>query len=162
MKPLTPETAEEFALEVFKNKMKAGVEKRFIIQHTKGVLKTSLALAKSKKVDLESLKIACWLHDIGRTVSIENHAEISINLAEEKFGKLNKTITDCIKNHGSSKNPETQEGRIIQLADKLSIMNDFKLFKIIFSKEKYKEKSIEMIEYVSKDLIEVLKRYTWS
>lgn len=158
---LTEESAKKFALRIY-GKMKAGVEKRFIVQHTKGIVKTSVNLAKGKKVDLESLKIACWLHDIGRTVDVEGHAEISINLAEEKFGNLNQIMLDCILNHGSSKNPETREGKIMQLADKLSIMNDFKLFKIIFAKEKYKDKSISMVNMVSKDLIEVLKRYNWS
>jgi len=157
---LTEESARQFAENLFKSKMK-GLEKRFIIQHTKGVIKTALNLAKGKKVDLESIKIAGWLHDVGRAVNIENHAEISVKLAEENFGALNDVVKDCILNHGSSKNPQTKEGKIIQLADKLSIMNDFKLFKIVFAKEKYKEKSIEMVKMVSDDLIEVLKRYNW-
>jgi HD superfamily phosphohydrolase YqeK len=156
---LTEQSAELFAKELF-SKMK-GVEKRFITQHTKGIVKTSVNLAKGKKVDLNSLKTAGWLHDIGRTVSIENHAQISVKLAEERFGPLNKVVKDCILNHGSSKDPETAEGKIIQLADKLSIMNDFRLFKIIFAKEKYKEKSLEMVKMVADDLLEVLKRYKW-
>jgi len=157
---LTEQSAKQFANEIYR-KMKGGVEKRFLIQHTKGVVKTSVNLAKGKQVDLEALKIAGWLHDIGRSVNIEGHAELSVKLAEEKFGELNPIVKDCILHHGSTKDPETKEGKIIQLADKLSIMNDFKLFKIIFAKEKYKEKSIDMIGYVSRDLLEVLKRYNW-
>ena len=157
---LTGESAKKFALETFK-KMKSGVEKRFLIQHSKSIVKTSMNLAKGRKIDIESLKIACWLHDIGRTVQIEGHANISLKLAKEKFGELNPIIEDCIVNHSSSKNPGTKEGKIMQLADKLSIMNDFKLFKIIFAKEKYKEKGLEMVGYVGRDLLEVLKRYNW-
>jgi len=159
-KKLTEKSARQFAEGLFKSKMK-GLEKRFIIQHTKGIIKTALNLAKGKKVDLESIKIAGWLHDTGRAVNIENHAEVSIKLSEENFGELNPIVKDCILNHGSSKNPQTKEGKIIQLADKLSIMNDFKLFKIVFAKEKYKEKSIDMVKMVSNDLVEVLKKYNW-
>jgi HD superfamily phosphodiesterase len=162
---LTTESAEKFFKDSIKG-MNSGFEKKFLIQHTKDVLKTSLNLAKIKKnknLDINSLKIACWLHDIGRTIKIEGHAEISLRLTEENFSKdsINNVIKDCVLNHSSSKFPETEEGKIMQLADKLSILNDFKLFKLIFSKEKYKEESIKMVEYVSKDLIEVLKRYNW-
>jgi len=156
---LTEESAKNFALEIFKTKIKPSLERKFIIQHSKGIIKTALNLAKGKNLDLESIKLAGWLHDIGRSESIEGHAAISLRLAEEKFGTINPIITDCILNHGSSKNPQTKEGKIIQLADKLSIMNDFKLFKLLFSKSEYKDRSLEMFGYVTKDLLEVLKKY---
>jgi len=38
-------------------------------------------------------------------------------------------------------------------------MNDFKLFKLLFSKSEYKDRSLEMFGYVTKDLLEVLKKY---
>ncbi len=160
MVSLTKASARKFALEEFA-KMKPSVEKKFLVQHTKGVVKTALKLAKNKKVDKKSLEIACWLHDVARSIQSENHAQIGVKMVKEKFGKINSIIEDCISNHGSSKDPQTEEGKIIQVADKLSIMNDFKLFEIVFAKEKYKGESLKMIDYVSKDLIEVLKRYKW-
>jgi len=157
---LTKESAKKFVFEEFA-KMKPNVEKKFLVQHTRGVVKTASKLAKSKKVDKNSLEIACWLHDVARSIQSENHALLGVKMVKEKFGKINYIIEDCIVNHGSSKDPKTEEGKIIQLADKLSIMNDFKLFEIIFAKDKYKGESLKMLDYVYKDLIEVLKRYKW-
>jgi len=152
--------AEKFAKKIFKTKLH-GLERDFIIIHSKGVFDTSLKLAKNKMIDKEALKIAAWLHDIGRTVDIAKHAEISLEISEKKFGKLNDKIRDCILNHGSSKKPKTSEGKIFQLADKLSIVNDYKLFELLFSNPKYKKKSTLFIEMVSKDLSKVLRRYKW-
>lgn len=160
MVALTKESAKKFVFEEFA-KMKPSVEKKFLVQHTKGVVKTALKLAKNKKVDKKSLEIACWLHDVARSIQSENHAQLGVKMVKDKFGKINSIIEDCIVNHGSSKDPQTEEGKIIQVADKLSIMNDFKLFEIIFAKEKYQDESFKMLDYVYKDLIEVLKRYKW-
>jgi putative nucleotidyltransferase with HDIG domain len=160
MKTLTPKTAEEFAKKIFNEKM-YGLEKDFITRHSKGVLKTCVKLSKGKKVDVGKLKVASWLHDIGRAISIKNHAKISVEIAEKEFGGLDEIIKDCILNHGNSGNPETKEGKIIQFADKLSILNDYELIKMIFSKEKYKEKSIGFIKMVCDDFLDILERYKW-
>lgn len=141
--------------------MPEGVEKRFLINHSEGVLETSLKLAKHKEVDVEKIKIASWLHDIGRTVQIKNHAEESVKLAEGEFGSLDEIIKDCILNHGNSKNPKTEEGKIIQFADKLSILNDYEIMEMIFSKRKYYNESIYLLKKVCGDFTEMLERYDW-
>lgn len=160
MKNLTSKTAEEFAKNLYENKMQ-GLEKRFILMHSQGVMETCLKLAKDKRVDLEKLKIASWLHDIGRTEQDEGHAEKSVEIAEKEFGTFDETVKDCILNHGNSKNPKTEEGKIIQFADKLSILNDFEIIKMAFEKPKYKDKSIVFLNMVCEDFIEMLKRYDW-
>jgi len=164
METLNSETAKKFAFESFKSAKIPSIEKKFLKMHSLGVVKTSLKLAKlskNKNLDLKSLEIAGLLHDVGRTIQIEHHADLSIKLSEEKFGKLNPIVFDCIKNHGNSKSPETQEGRIMQLADKLSIANDFNLYKLLFKKEKYKPESLDMFKMVFDHLIEILKRYNF-
>ena len=155
---ITPNSAEIFAKSLFKG-IKNNVERKFVLLHSEGVAKTALRLSEGKKVDKNALIIGSWLHDIGRTESIKGHAGISLRMAEEKFGKLPLKIKDCIINHGNSGKPLTEEGKIIQLADKLSIAQDYRLFKLLFSKEKYKKKSLEMYGYVFRDLLEILKRY---
>lgn len=155
---LTSKSAEAFAKTQF-SRMQGDVEKKFHFLHSAGVVKTSLQLAEGKKVDKNALIIAGWLHDIGRRKSVKGHAEISLEIAEEHFGKLPEKIKDCILNHGNSGKPKTIEGKMIQLADKLSIVQDPQMFKLLFSKEKYRKKSLDMYEYVFKDLLETLKRY---
>lgn len=155
---LTAKNAEKFAKSCFKH-FKGNVERKFHSFHSEGVVKTALRLAEGKKADKNTIIIAGWLHDIGRRVSISGHAEISLKLAEEKFGKLPEKIKDCILNHGTSGKPKSKEAKIIQLADKLSIVEDYRIFKLLFSKEKYKKKSLDMYGYVFRDLLETLKRY---
>jgi putative nucleotidyltransferase with HDIG domain len=160
MQPLTPLTAEEFAKKLYEEKMH-GLEKRFIIRHSQQVMETCLKLAESKNVDLEKLKIASWLHDIGRTEQDKGHAEKSVEIAEKEFGFLDETIKDCILNHGNSKSPQTEEGKIIQFADKLSILNDYEIIKMAFEKPEYKERSVGFLKMVCDDFLEMLERYEW-
>jgi HD superfamily phosphohydrolase YqeK len=98
---------------------------------------------------------------VGQVISKEGHAKISLELAEKKFGKLSGGLIDCIANHGSSKNPKTEEGKIIQLADKLSILQNTKGISFLFSKKKYYKHSLEFLEKVSCDLTKVLKTFKW-
>ncbi len=160
MQSLTSENAESFAKRLFEEKMH-GLEKRFIIKHSQGVFETSVKLAEGKKVDLEKLKIACWLHDIGRTIAIEDHAKLSVEVAEKEFGSLDETIKDGILNHGNSKKPQTEEGKIIQFADKISILNDYEIIKMAFEKPEYKERSIDFMKKVCGDFLKMLERYEW-
>ena len=60
MVSLTKESAKKFALEEFA-KMKPSVEKKFLVQHTKGVVKTALKLAKNKKVDKKTLHFKLFI-----------------------------------------------------------------------------------------------------
>lgn len=113
--------AEKFAKKVFGTKFK-GIDLKLNLLHSKSVLKCCIALSKGKNADTASLKIAAWLHDIGRVESQEAHAIKSVEIAEKEFGNLSPIIRDCILNHGYSEKPETTEGRIIQLADKMSVM----------------------------------------
>ena len=76
-------------------------------KHCKEIERISLRLAKHKKADKKILKIASWLHDIGRTVSVKGHAKISVELAEKQFGKLDNRLKDSILNHGDDNNPKT-------------------------------------------------------
>lgn len=113
--------AEIFARNVFGSKYK-GADLKGNILHCKSVLKCCLVLSKGRDADTASLKTAAWLHDIGRVESKDAHAAKSVEIAEKEFGNLGTTIKDCIFNHGSSEKPETAEGRIFQLADKMSVM----------------------------------------
>lgn len=116
---LNLKNTEEFAKKIFSDKLR-GSDLDWTLMHCELVLKTCILLSENKDVDIESLKIASWLHDIGRTEISKGHAEKSLEIAEKEFGELNPIIKDCLLNHGSSENPETKEGKIFQLAVMLS------------------------------------------
>ena len=100
--------------------------------HTERVLKLCIRIGKKEKADLEILKIATVLHDIGRKFEDESkgkicHAQKSSELAEKILKKYNfpsskiEKISHCIKAHRfrNSIIPQTLEAKILFDADKL-------------------------------------------
>jgi uncharacterized protein len=101
-------------------------------EHTERVYNLCLKLGKKSRVDLEVLKLAAILHDIGREDQDKSkgkicHAERGAFLARpilEKYDlaedKINK-IVHCIETHRfrNNKIPQTKEAKILFDADKL-------------------------------------------
>ncbi len=118
---LTKTKAKELAKKYFFNSEMANG--KLLYSHSKAVSSTARILARDKGLDLNFLEMIAWVHDLGYYVNKENHAEESIKLLKKEGFFVDEKMKDCILNHGSNKNPKTEEGKIIQLADKLSIMN---------------------------------------
>ena len=112
---ITPTNAEGFCRKVL-------AKQQYLVLHSQLLWHCCQLLAEGKKVDLEAMQVAAWLHDTGRAYVTDGHAEKSVELAEEQFGTLNPVVKDCIANHGADNNPTTEEGRIFQLADKISLL----------------------------------------
>jgi uncharacterized protein len=100
--------------------------------HTDRVLKLCIHIGKKEKADLEILKIAAVLHDIGRKFEDESkgkicHAEKGADLARKILKKYNvstskiEKIVHCIKAHRfrNSITPQTLEAKVLFDADKL-------------------------------------------
>jgi len=115
-------------------------------KHTERVYKLCLNLGKKLNADLNILKIAALLHDIGRIqekrdIKKRNHAEISAELAKNFLepNRYNLTqneidkITHCIQAHSYSNElvPETLEAKILSDADKLDALGAIVLYRTI-------------------------------
>lgn len=100
--------------------------------HVERVYNLALKIGKKEKADLEILKLAVILHDIGRKRQDEvngkiDHAEIGAKLAREileKYNLENKKIgriIHCIETNRfrGDKKPESKEAKILFDADKL-------------------------------------------
>jgi len=105
------------------------------ISHVKRVYKVAIHIGKQEGGDLESIKFAAILHDIGRPIEDitgEDHAYISANIARRLLTlwkvsqKTIDTVYDAILNHRFSKGrtPQTLEGKIISDADKIDDFYD--------------------------------------
>lgn len=153
---LTIKIAEEFAKEKFLEFKDQG-EIDFEIWHAKTIIKIALILAENKNVDKDILKIAAWLHDIGKIIEIKDHAKHSLEIIEKNF-VINEKLKDCILNHGSDDTPKTEEGKIIKQADKLCILNP-ELVNILikYNFKKIKEEDIEFVKKMTNKSIEFLK-----
>ena len=121
MADLTPENAENFARKIFEND-KVRKEGEWHIFHSKAVEETALFLAKRRDVDKSILKEASWLIDVGRTIGGDiGHPLRSLELAKGEF-ELPDKLKDCIINHEISGNHMCDEAKIIQIADKVSVL----------------------------------------
>lgn len=158
---LTPETAKKIAEDAF-NKMQNKEDAEFFIKHSEAVGRCALLIAKNRKVEKKILMIAGWVHDIGYLVSKENHAQHSLEMLEKEF-EINNTLKDCILNHGSTGKPETEEGRIIQVADKACMINlDIVKMLVEYSLKKNefdKDKDFGFIKKMLKQGIDFLREF---
>lgn len=127
--------------------------------HVESMLNHVSKITKSiPDVNLDVLEIACWWHDVGRSVNNENHEKISANMAKkelEKIGydtKFSQKVYDAIVNHAMNANPKTIEGKILKDADKLDYMPLWRWKAAIDNKE------IEGIEASIKNLPKIRTR----
>lgn len=118
---LTTELAKQLAKKYFiESKIKDG---KLFYSHTEGVVEAVKLLAKRENLELEQIESYAWVHDIGYFLSQENHAEKSLELLEKEKIEIDSILKDCVLNHGNNKEPKTKYGELMQIADKISIMN---------------------------------------
>jgi len=106
------------------------------MEHVKRVYNLCLKFAKNKEVDLEVLKAAAFLHDIGGMKELDDptgqtdHAIVSTEMAEPILRNLDfsedkiKHIKECIISHRykTDNRPKTEEAKILFDADKLDAL----------------------------------------
>lgn len=101
-------------------------------EHTKRVFKLALHIGRKEKADLEIVRIAAMLHDIGRKKQDEKvgeicHAELGGKMTRKILKKYDfksefvEAVTHCIESHRfRGKNiPKTKEAKVLYDADKL-------------------------------------------
>jgi uncharacterized protein len=120
-------------------KLKPKIEKYFRCTshdffHTQRVYNLVIKIAEKEKADLEIVKAAALLHDIGRDKEEKDqtlcHAEESAKMAPEILRSINfpenkiDAVLHCIKVHRYSKGLEskTKEAEILQDADRLDAL----------------------------------------
>lgn len=100
--------------------------------HVERVYNLALMIAKKEKADINVIKLAAYLHDVGRREEMHSkgkicHAEKAVELAEKTLAKYNldkkikENILHCILSHRYRNNykPITIEAKILFDADKL-------------------------------------------
>jgi len=96
--------------------------------HVMRVYDLCVKIGKEEGADLEVLKIAALLHDIGISKGRENHEKIGAEIAKEILRGYDRekkeNIIHCIEAHRFSKGlkPETLEAKILQDADRLDAL----------------------------------------
>jgi ribonuclease Y len=90
-----------------------------MIEHTLEVTKIGMAIATEIGADVETVKLGCLLHDIGKVLDGEG-THIQLGVAFLSKFKLRKEVMDCIEEHHEDKPFSSIESAIVHLADHIS------------------------------------------
>jgi ribonucrease Y len=91
-----------------------------LIAHVLEETKIGIKLAHEMKVDVNTVRLGCLLHDVGK-VSYEvegSHVELGIKIAK-RFG-FSKAVVDCIAQHHEDEPFSGPEQMIVYIADAIS------------------------------------------
>ena len=97
--------------------------------HCQAVINSCLGMVQNTDFNVDVFIIAGWIHDMGKTISVENHHKFAEPLLDKFFEMnpiykyLKPEIMDCIINHRTSGKPETIYGQVFKVADKIALRN---------------------------------------
>jgi ribonuclease Y len=91
-----------------------------MIEHTLEETRIGTAIAQELKVDVETVKLGCLFHDIGKIVNDEEgtHVQLGADLLK-KFG-ISEKVINCVAEHHEDKPFTSIESAIVALADHIS------------------------------------------
>ena len=91
-----------------------------LIAHTLEETKIGAALAKEVGANVETVKLGCLLHDIGKVVEGEegSHVEIGVNLLKKY--NIPQVIIDCVEQHHEDVHFTSKESILVYIADAIS------------------------------------------
>jgi HD superfamily phosphodiesterase len=160
MKILNLSEAKQVALNIANN-IEPIDHRDFFLVHSEKVGKVAKMIAQKIGIDDNIFEIAGWVHDIGYSKDLENHADYAIPILQELGYEVNETLKDCILNHGNGKNPQTLEGKIFQLADKFSIF-DSDVIEVILKHGTFplKADDVNFLKMMSEKAFKLLENYT--
>jgi len=91
-----------------------------LIEHTLEETRIGVAIAHELKADVETVKLGCLLHDIGKVVSDEEGTHIQLGVDLLKKYNISQKIIDCVAEHHEDKPFSSIESAIVGLSDHVS------------------------------------------
>lgn len=155
MKKLTPKLARKITEKYFK-KYQDKEEREFARIHTMAVVEIAVILANKFSADTSVVEISAWLHDIGSTIERVDHARHGLELLEKEKFEIDPLIKDCILNHGTDGKPESKEAKILQMADKLSILS-IPVLNLLFQQKSITSYDIEFVNKMTTGAVTYLE-----
>jgi ribonucrease Y len=91
-----------------------------MIAHTLEETKIGIALAQETKADVNTVRLGCLLHDIGKVIMDKegSHVELGVELLK-KYGMPQK-VTDCVAQHHEDTPFTSVESMLVYISDAMS------------------------------------------
>lgn len=91
-----------------------------MILHTLEETKIGVALAQELKVDINTVKLGCLLHDIGKVITDKEGTHVQLGIDLLKKYKLPQKVIDCVASHHEDVSFSSIEAVIVYIADAVS------------------------------------------
>lgn len=132
-------------------------------EHVKRVLYIATELAEKYETDIETLRLACIVHDVERSTDLKNHAQKAAEMIQEYMmskgyteQKIEKVKDAVLYHHANPDKIKSIEGKILFDADKLDAVGVVGLARCL-QEAGYKGQSIEeAIAYLQRDAKEFI------
>lgn len=159
MNQLTITAAKSLALSIFKD-LTPDFHRNFQQVHSHKVGRIAKMIGHKLNIESDIFEIAGWTHDIGYCKDHEEHAQHSVRILQEHGFEVDLTLSDCILNHGNNKTPETLEGRIFQLSDKLSVF-DADLIEVMLRNSDFPQgtEAIDFLKSMSEKSFKIFEKF---
>lgn len=126
-----------------------------MIAHTLEETKVGIALAHELKADVETVRLGCLLHDIGKVITEEEGSHVDLGVKLLKKYAIPETVIDCVAQHHEDVQFSSPEAMIVYIADAISGARPGARY------ENYDEyvKRLEGLEKIAKDFKGVSDAY---
>jgi len=91
-----------------------------MILHTLEETKIGVALAHELKADINTVKLGCLLHDIGKVITDKEGSHVQLGVDLLKKYKLPQKVIDCVASHHEDIPFSSVEAIIVYIADAIS------------------------------------------
>lgn len=91
-----------------------------LISHTLEETKIGIKLASELKLDVNTVKLGCLLHDIGKVSDEEEGSHIELGVKIAKRFNLPQAVVDCIAQHHEDEPFSGPEQMVVYIADAIS------------------------------------------
>jgi len=91
-----------------------------MIAHTLEETKIGVALAQELKANVDTVRLGCLLHDIGKVVSDEEGSHVELGVRLLKKYRIPQAVIDCVEQHHEDKAFTSAEAVIVYIADAIS------------------------------------------
>lgn len=91
-----------------------------MIAHTLEETKLGLALARELKADVNTVRLGCLLHDIGKIITEEEGSHIELGVKLLKRNNMPQAVVDCVSEHHQDRPFSSVESIIVYIADAIS------------------------------------------